>query len=477
MVQFNSYEFILIFFPLLFAGYFLLNRWSRTLGRLFLTGMSAWFYLWYGLASAPVLLMSLVINYAAAALIARNEKQARLVLTLDVAANIALLFTYKYMPFALANVNYFLNTDFRVSVVLPLGISFFTFQQISYVLHVRKTGRNESLPDYLLYILFFPKLVMGPLAEPGELIPQFHDEARRRPDAANIACGLKLFCFGLFKKLLLADVFASAVNWCFSDLASATAADMMLVTLAYTFEIYFDFSGYSDMAIGIAKTLNIDLPVNFNSPYKALSIRDFWKRWHISLTTFLTRNVYIPLGGNRRGTLRQYLNVMIVFLVSGIWHGANWTFLLWGLLHGALSVAERVFDRAQSRVNKALRWLVTFLVGNILWLLFRANSVGQWLAMLKTMLRCESLSVSPALLGCFEIQETALLARLLHIPSAGAASALLFYAAALLLCLIPENNFRSRDRLTPANAVLAALAFFFAFLHLGGESVFVYFNF
>ncbi len=398
MVQFNSYEFILIFFPLLFAGYFLLNRWSRTLGRLFLTGMSAWFYLWYGLASAPVLLMSLVINYAAAALIARNEKQARLVLTLDVAANIALLFTYKYMPFALANVNYFLNTDFRVSVVLPLGISFFTFQQISYVLHVRKTGRNESLPDYLLYILFFPKLVMGPLAEPGELIPQFHDEARRRPDAANIACGLKLFCFGLFKKLLLADVFASAVNWCFSDLASATAADMMLVTLAYTFEIYFDFSGYSDMAIGIAKTLNIDLPVNFNSPYKALSIRDFWKRWHISLTTFLTRNVYIPLGGNRRGTLRQYLNVMIVFLVSGIWHGANWTFLLWGLLHGALSVAERVFDRAQSRVNKALRWLVTFLVGNILWLLFRANSVGQWLAMLKTMLRCESLSVSPR--GC-----------------------------------------------------------------------------
>ena len=476
-MQFNSYEFILIFFPLLFAGYFLLNRWSRTLGRLFLTGMSAWFYLYAGLASAPVLLASLVINYTAAALIVRFDKRAKLILALDIAANIALLFTYKYMPFALANVNYFLHTTYRVDVVLPLGISFFTVQQISYVLHVRKTGRNESLSDYLLYILFFPKLVMGPLAEPGELIPQFHDEARRRPDAANIACGLKLFCFGLFKKLLLADVFASAVNWCFSDLASATAADMMLATLAYTFEIFFDFSGYSDMAIGIAKTMNIDLPVNFDSPYRALSIRDFWKRWHISLTTFLTRKLYIPLGGNRRGTLRQYLNVMIVFLVSGIWHGANWTFLLWGLLHGALSVAERVFDRAQSRVNKTLRWLVTFLIGNVLWLLFRANSAGQWLAMLKTMLRCESLSVSPALLGCFEIQETALLARLLHIPSAGAASALLFYAAALLLCLIPENNFRTKDRLAPANAVLAALAFFFAFLHLGGESVFVYFNF
>ena len=476
-MQYNSYEFILIFFPLLFAGYFLLNRWSRTLGRLFLIGMSAWFYLWYGLASAPVLLASLALNYLAAALIAGNEKRAKLILTLDVAANIALLFYYKYTPFVLANVNYFLHTDYRVDVFLPLGISFFTFQQISYILHVRRNGKNESLSDYLLYILFFPKLVMGPLAEPGDLIPQFHDEARARPGAANIACGLKLFCFGLFKKLLLADVFASAVNWCFNDLASATAADMMLVTLAYTFEIYFDFSGYSDMAIGIARMLNIDLPINFDSPYKALSIRDFWKRWHISLTSFLTRNVYIPLGGNRCGKRRQYLNVMIVFLVSGVWHGANWTFLLWGLLHGFLSVAERVFDRAQKRVNKALRWLGTFLAVNVLWLLFRANSAGQWLSMLKTMLRCESLTVSPALLGCFEIQETAVLARLLHIPSAGAASALLFYAAALLLCLIPENNFRTGDRLTPANAALAALAFFFAFLHLGGESVFVYFNF
>lgn len=476
-MQFNSYEFILIFFPLLFAGYFLLNRWSRTLGRLFLTGMSAWFYLWYGLASAPVLLVSLAINYAAAALIARNEKQARLVLTLDVAANIALLFYYKYTPFVLANVNYFLRTSYRVDVLLPLGISFFTFQQISYVLHVSKTGRNESLLDYLLYILFFPKLIMGPLAEPGELIPQLRDEARARPDAVNIACGLKLFCFGLLKKLLLADVFASAVNWCFGDLASATAADIMLTMPAYVFELYFDFSGYSDMATGIAKVLNIDLPINFDSPFKACSIHDFWKRWHISLTTFLTRNVYIPLGGNRRGTLRQYLNMMTVFFVSGVWHGANWTYILWGLLNGALSVAERIVDRAQIRVNKALGWLGTFLAVNVMWLLFRSNSVGQWLAMLKTMLRCESLSVSPALLGCFEIQETALLARLLHIPSAGAASALLFYAAALLLCLIPENNFRSRDRLTPANAVLAALAFFFAFLHLGGESVFVYFNF
>ena len=476
-MQFNSYDFILIFFPLLFAGFFLLNRWSRAAGRLFLIGMSAWFYLYYGLASAPVLLASLAVNYLAAALIARTEKRGGLILALDIAANIALLFFFKYTPFVLANINYFFHRDYHIDVFLPLGISFFTFQQISYVLHVRKAEKNERFSDYLLYILFFPKLIMGPLAEPGELIPQFHDEARRRPDAANIACGLKLFCFGLFKKLLLADVFAAAVNCCFDDLAAATAADMMLAMFAYTFEIYFDFSGYSDMAVGIAKTLNIDLPINFDSPYKALSIRDFWKRWHISLTGFLTRNVYIPLGGSRRGRLRQYLNVMIVFLVSGIWHGANWTFFLWGLLHGALSVAERVLDRVRNRADRALRWFGTFLAVNVLWLLFRADSVGQWLYMLRTMLRFKSAAVSPALLGCFETQETALLARLLHLPATGGAAALLFYAAALLLCLIPENSFRAKDRLAPANAVLAALAFFFAFLHLGGESVFVYFNF
>ena len=318
---------------------------------------------------------------------------------------------------------------------------------------------------------------MGPLAEPDELIPQFNDAARKKPNWNNAACGLRLFCFGLFKKMILADSFFAAAEWGFANYTAATSGDLFLVMLAYTFEIYFDFSGYSDMAVGIAQMLNIDLPINFDSPYRALSIRDFWKRWHISLTAFLTRHVYYPLGGNRRGTARQYLNIMIVFLLSGIWHGANWTFILWGLFHGALSVFERMRERAGRRLNETAGWLGTFLAVNVLWLLFRADSVRQWLQMLRRMLLFESTEISAGLLQCFEIPETGFLLTALRLSPVRGAMALLFYLAALLLCLIPENNYRRKDSLTPVGAVLAAAAFFFGFLHLGGESVFVYFNF
>ncbi len=476
-MQFNSYEFILIFMPLLFVGYFLLNRLSFTLGKIFLAGMGAAFYLYYGVQSAALLLLSLLFNYAAASLITRRSAAGRVVLILDIAVNLALLFFFKYADFFLQSLGPLLRTDYRLNLFLPLGISFFTFQQISYVLNVREKGKNETILDYLLYILFFPKLIMGPLAEPEELIPQFDDAARKRPDVKNIACGIRLFSLGLFKKMILADTFFAAAEWGFSNILVSTSGDLFITMLAYTFEIYFDFSGYSDMAVGIAKMLNIDLPINFDSPYRALSIPDFWKRWHISLTSFLTRHVYYPLGGNRRGTARQYLNIMIVFLLSGIWHGANWTFILWGLLHGALSVLERMRGRTGRRGNEVAGWLGTFLDVNVLWLLFRAESVSQWLYMLKRMLRLESTAISEGLLGCFEIPEAGILLKTLHLSSIRGGGALLFYLSALLLCLIPENNYRKRDSLSPAGTVLAALAFFFGFLHLGGESVFVYFNF
>ena len=384
-MQFNSYEFILIFLPLLLAGYFLLNRLSHTLGKVFLAGMGAAFYLYYGVPSAVLLLFSLLFNYAAAALVARRDGASRTILILDVAANLALLFFFKYADFFLETLEHLLRSGYRLNLFLPLGISFFTFQQISYVLHVRDSGRNETVLNYLLYILFFPKLIMGPLAEPDELIPQFDDASRKKPVPENLACGAKLFCFGLFKKMILADTFFAAVEWGFAEISGATSGDLFLTMLAYTFEIYFDFSGYSDMAVGIAQMLNIDLPINFDSPYRALSIRDFWKRWHISLTTFLTRHVYYPLGGNRRGTARQYLNIMVVFLLSGIWHGANWTFFLWGLLHGALSVFERMRERAGRRLNDVAGWLFTFLSVNVLWLLFRAESLGQAGALLASL--------------------------------------------------------------------------------------------
>jgi len=472
-MQFNSYEFILIFMPLLFAGYFILNRFSHTLGKVFLAFMGGCFYVYYGFSSGAVLLASLVVNYAAAALVARGGRGKKPVLALAVAANIALLFYFKYSNFLLSS----LGSQLRLDIFLPLGISFYTFQQIAYVLSVNRRGTNEKPLDYLLYILFFPKLIMGPLAEPEELIGQFNDPARKKPDAENIACGLKLFSIGLFKKLIIADTFAAAVSWCFNDISAATAADTFLTMLAYTFEIYFDFSGYSDMAIGISQMLNIALPMNFDSPYKALSIRDFWKRWHMSLTAFLTKNVYIPLGGSRRGKLRMYVNVMIVFIVSGLWHGANWTFVFWGLIHGLLSVVERPLEKLEARINPVVRWAYAFLSVNVLWLLFRAESLSQWLKMLIKMLRLESTAVSPGFLQCFEIQEYVALANVLPLDFVTGFMALVFYLGAFLLCLVPENACRKKQELRPAGMLLAAICMFFAFLHLGGESVFVYFNF
>ena len=477
-MQFNSFEFIILFLPLTFVGYFLLNRSSFTLGKLFLILAGIFFYTYAGFASLPVLLAGLVINYAAACAMVRKERYARLILTADILCNIALLFYFKYFTFTLSLINPFLRSPLETgSILLPLGISFYTFQQIDYAVNVYRKGKNESLTDYLLYILYFPKLIMGPITEPDYLIPQFSDESRKHIKAENIACGIKIFSLGLFKKMILADTFAAAIGWCLSNPGDATAADLILGTLAYTFEIYFDFSAYSDMAVGISMMLNIDLPINFDSPYKALSIRDFWKRWHISLTGFLTRNVYIPLGGSRRGTRRTYINVLLVFLVSGIWHGANFTFLLWGLLHGLLCVFDRLFEKAESRVHPVVRWFAAFLCVNFLWLLFRVDSVSQWIDIINRILHFENMAVSEGLLSCFAIQEMSLLIPLLHLSSINGVEALFFYAAAFLLCLVPENNYRRKDSLSPASAVLAAAALFIGFIHVGGESVFVYFNF
>lgn len=214
---------------------------------------------------------------------------------------------------------------------LPLGISFITFQQIAYLVSVyREELKEPSVVDYLVYILYFPKLLMGPLAEPIDFMGQLNDAATKKVNGDHTAQGLKLFSFGLFKKMILADTFATAFIWGQENISALTSVDCILVMLSYTFEIYFDFSGYSDMAVGVSRMLNITLPMNFNSPYKAVSIRDFWKRWHISLTNFFTKYIYIPLGGSRKGKAATYLNTMVVFIISGVWHGAGWSFIVCG---------------------------------------------------------------------------------------------------------------------------------------------------
>lgn len=281
--------------------------------------------------------------------------------------------------------------------------------------------------------------------------------------------------------MILADTFSQAVNWGYTNMDAATSMDWILIMLFYTFQIYFDFSGYTDMAVGVSCMLNIELPINFNSPYKALSIRDFWKRWHMTLTGFLTKYIYIPLGGNRKGTIRTYLNILIVFLVSGIWHGANWTFILWGVLHGILSVLDRAFEKFSKKLIEPVRWMATFLAVNCLWMLFRSDSIAQWHQILYNILTFQDTSVSDGLIQVFVLPETRFINTLLHLNAVNSSvrgfSMLLFMCSALFLCLVPENNYQSREKNNAFTMFLAAIAFVWGFLCLSSESVFVYFNF
>ena len=254
-----------------------------------------------------------------------------------------------------------------------------------------------------------------------------------------------------------------------------------MLILFYTFEIYVDFSGYSDMAVGVSSTINIDLPQNFDSPYKAISIRDFWKRWHMSLTKFLTKYIYIPLGGSRKGELFTYINTLIVFLVSGLWHGATWTFILWGLLHGLLGCLHRMFDILEENIFMPVRWLCTFVLVSVLWLLFSAESVAQWGQVLTKILFMQNTAVSEGLLSAFELSEQQFLYNTFGLQylssSVRGLNMILFILAAFIICLVPENNYRNNDHLHPVMMLVAALTFVWGIICLGSESVFVYFGF
>lgn len=480
-MQFNTYLYILAFLPLTVIGWFLLNKCSHKAALVFLIAVSLLFYAYAGLSGFVWLLISMVVNYGVVVVLERWHKKC--LMWLGIVFNIALLFYFKYTNFAIDTVNQIAGANLAaLDLVLPVGISFFTFQQISYLVDSYRGGKT-SLIDYLLYVTFFPKMLMGPIVKRDDLLPQFHDEAKRRVNSDNLIRGLRMFIFGLFKKVILADTFAGAVSWAWGldSVSSASSMDWLLVMLAYTFQIYFDFSGYSDMAIGSALMMNIELPMNFDSPYKSYSIRDFWKRWHISLTKFLTEYIYIPLGGSKRGSGRTYLNTMIVFLISGIWHGANWTFILWGLLHGVFSVFDRLTEKWRKGVHPALQWMLTFLVVNVLWLLFRADSIGQWKDILCRILSFADMQVSNGLIYSISIPYEAIFDALLQLEYFLTRIrdfwVLLFYAFALVLCLSFENVYRREYRNNVFTALVSAVLLAFTVTCIGGESVFVYFNF
>lgn len=385
---------MLLYLPLVIVSYYLLNRlqiWKGKAGQFFLLIMSLWFYAYANVCFLPVILGSMVFNYFCHLLFMQKDGKAlwgngrKLLLAAVICVNLGALIYYKYYNFFVDSLNIVFRNSFSIrELLLPMGISFITFQQIAFAVDsYRGEAEKCSALEYALFTAFFPHLLSGPIILHGDFIPLLKDEKRKRLDWNQFASGIHLFACGLGKKVLLADVFGGAVDSGYGNIEALNTTTAVFVCLSYTLQLYFDFSGYSDMAVGVSRMLNLDLPVNFHSPYKARTISEFWNRWHITLTRFFTRYLYIPLGGSRRGKIRTWINTMIVFLCSGFWHGASWTFLFWGAFHGAAMVFHRIVGKRTDRLPSVLNWLVTFLFVNAAWILFRAGSFGTTVSMFR----------------------------------------------------------------------------------------------
>ena len=485
---FNSVIFITVFLPLGLLGWFLLQKLENPFpAKLFLVGMSFWFYGYYNVFYLWILLASLAGNYFVSLLLAgrRRPGQRKVLAACGILGNLGLLFYFKYFHFFIDNCNFFFHTDIRLEkIALPLGISFFTFQQLSFVIErYRENAPHYALIDYAFFVSFFPQLVAGPIVLHSELLPQLTRRENRRFSPGDFYDGITLFILGLAKKVLLADSLAVLVNAEYGNLAALDTPAAWITIVWYMMELYFDFSGYCDMARGIARMFGFWLPENFDSPFRAASVREFWRRWHMTLSRFLSRYVYIPLGGNRKGRARQCLNLLVVFLVSGLWHGADWTFVLWGLMHGLAVVFETAFPKLRfprewmNRLATGVFVTLSFSIfrsdsleaAGLLWSrLFTAGNRGMLLGVCNTLVFPENYAavkflgmkapglLNPFFLGCFLL------------------------LSALGIGLIrgqkAEEWIRKKGH-TWAGAFCLATLFTWSFISLSQVSVFLYFNF
>ena len=388
---FSSYQFLLLFLPFTLVGFYGLRHFGqRNHSVTFLLFASAIFYSVWNIWHFSLLAASIIVNYAIgiALLQSKNKALRKALIYIGVIGNLSLIFWFKYLDFTLSNIAAFTGTTHTFyNLILPLGISFFTFQQIAYLVDCYQTSSAERrLRDYALFVSFFPQLIAGPIVHHGVTRPQFQKIARDEIDLNGVATGLLIFALGLGKKVLIADPIARAIAPIFEAASAGETFSLAMsafVTIGYTLQIYFDFSGYCDMAIGLGLMFGIRLPVNFNSPYKSKSIIEFWRRWHITLSNFLRDYVYIPLGGNRRGEFFRLRNIFLTMLIGGIWHGAAWTFIIWGAIHASLITANhaaRIWWPALDQMNGRFASIIkqTFLLVSIMiaWIYFRADTLG-----------------------------------------------------------------------------------------------------
>jgi D-alanyl-lipoteichoic acid acyltransferase DltB (MBOAT superfamily) len=477
---FNSYEFILLFLPITLSIYFYINsKKLLNLSKAFLVFSSLFFYSWWSINYLPIILFSIIFNYIIGNLLINGSKK---ILVFGIVTNIALLIYFKYADFLISNFNNALNMSSPLlNLTLPLAISFFTFQQISYLVDSYKNETKEyDFLNYALFVTFFPQLIAGPIVHHKEMMPQFFRLKNRFINYKNISMGVFIFSIGLFKKVIIADTFAVWATMGFDNAIELNLFEAWATSLSYTFQIYFDFSGYTDMAIGLALLFNIRLPINFNSPYKAKNIQDFWKRWHITLSRFLRDYIYIPLGGNRRGKVRVYTNLLITFLIGGIWHGAGWTFLFWGFLHGMGVVIYRVWNRFNLKLYKPLAWFITFIFINITWVFFRAESWSSGVKVLGSMFSLDNIILPRMLESKLLFLKDYGVEFAKFTPNIGAGFEIIFWLfGGFTLVLLFQNSIEKlySFKLNYKTAIFTAIISTIGILSLNRVSEFLYFNF
>jgi D-alanyl-lipoteichoic acid acyltransferase DltB (MBOAT superfamily) len=458
---FHSLPFLLLFLPAAIAAYYLFAD-SRRVRIWILIVASVVFYGYWDLRLVPLLVGSVILNWLLAAAFCRFPRWP--LVSVGVALNLLILGIFKYADFFADSLAAFAGTQHQPwSIVLPLGISFFTFQQISYLIDLRRHGGPlYRFEEYALYVTFFPQLIAGPIVRHNEIIFQYAASPIRAGLEERLSRGLALFVIGLAKKAGIADHMAAIADPLFAAAGGGEALSFgaaWAAAGAFTFQIYFDFSGYSDMAIGLGLLFGLSLPVNFNAPYRAISIRDFWRRWHMTLSRFLRDYLYIPLGGNRHGLAHQIGAILITMLLGGLWHGAAWTFVAWGGLHGAALTIDHLWEKTGARIPVALSWGATLLFVVFAWVLFRAGTFAEASSILASMVGANGFSLAIA----------------------GVKGLWLVPLAAAIALLGPTSQKATLDLLAPRRAIAVGLAMALVLVLLdagGGDSAeFIYFQF
>lgn len=479
---FSSFEFIFLFLPLTFCLYFYLNKKRlTTLATGSLAFASLFFYSWWNIIYLPLILFSVIINYAFSLLITKSPLYKKTLLIFGLLFNVLLLGYFKYSDFFLQNINFVFDTNYSLlRLTLPLAVSFFTFQQIAFLVDSFKGYVvKHTFLNYIVFVTFFPQLIAGPIVHHKEMMPQFTKKRNKFINYKNIYLGVFIFSIGLFKKIVIADTFSIWASNGFDVLEQLSLIEAWITSLSYTFQLYFDFSGYTDMAIGAALLFNIKLPLNFNSPYKARNIRDFWQRWHITLSRFLRDYVYIPIGGNKKGSFKMYCNLLATFLIGGMWHGAGWTFIFWGALHALAIICHRIWCNTGVNLNKLVAWFITFNFINISWIFFRAEQWEDAIKVLKGMFGFSGVVLPSIFQNISFLQGNKIVIGEVFANFNSDTEITLWLLIALFICLFFKNSNEIVSFYRPDNKVVFFIVSILtiSLINLDKNVDFIYFNF